>query len=483
VSFLDPLFFLLFPVVYVAHLFFISRSTGDGLPRDAAFFLFFISLLFYAFYRPAYLPLLLLVICCAFLGGALVERARERQSGGFNRRFFGVPLPSDRAVMLATVVLLLSPLFVFKYYDFFLATLSRAGWIHGARFLSIGLPLGISFFTFQAISYVTDVYRRSFPASRSLLSVGLYLSFFPQLVAGPIVMAKEFLPQLRRRFVPAASLFPEAFFFLASGYLKKGVFADNLAAIVDRVYANPSAFGWEALLYVLVGYSLQIYFDFSGYSDIAIGLGKLFGIDLPENFNFPYSSAGPREFWRRWHITLSSWLRDHIYIPLGGSRMGAGRTVFALMATMVLGGLWHGAHWNFVLWGGAHGLLLALDRKLPGAIRKLPGIRQLFVVATFSVTSLLWVPFRAASQKGGAALCLEYYHRLFTFADGSYNESDMKLVFSLLLLLIVGGRLYGAIKEKLLRYDASVAGPFYAVIALLITLYAPGGDSFIYFVF
>jgi alginate O-acetyltransferase complex protein AlgI len=293
----------------------------------------------------------------------------------------------------------------FKYYGFFVASARNAlgefGIAPPLPLLEIVLPVGISFFTFQALSYVIDVYRREIDVAPWLDTL-LYLSFFPQLVAGPIVRGSEFLPQLRAprdaRSIPAA----RAFGLILGGLFKKVVVANVLAAtLVDDVFANPAAHSGVETLFAIYGYAVQIYADFSGYTDIAIGVALLLGFSFPQNFDAPYSALSLRDFWRRWHMTLSRWLRDYLYIPLGGSAGGAAATAFALLTTMVLGGLWHGAAWTFVVWGAFHGVGLALERftgqgptdpAAMGAVER--AVRRL---VTFHVVCLGWVLFRATS--------------------------------------------------------------------------------------
>ena len=242
------------------------------------------------------------------------------------------------------------PLFVlglFKYFNFFLESF-------GATFtLKIILPVGISFYTFQALSYVIDVHRKKIPVEKDFIKLALYISFFPQLVAGPIVRASDFLPQLyesSRKLT--AHNFAIGIQIIAMGFFKKVVLADHLSVFVEDVFRVPVAFHWATIILAVLSYSLQIYFDFSGYSDIAIGCAKCLGYDFAMNFNLPYISQSVTEFWRRWHISLSGWLRDYLYIPLGGNRKGKMRQLLNLMITMLLGGLWHGANWTFVAWGG-----------------------------------------------------------------------------------------------------------------------------------
>ena len=270
-------------------------------------------------------------------------------------------------LLAATVGLNLGLLGLWKYTDFFGDSFAAAMALLGSpsHFEPLGLllPVGISFFIFQGLSYVIDVYRRDITAERSLPRFALFISFFPQLVAGPIVRAKQLLPQLDRPLVLDTPRFGRALALILGGLLKKVVVADYLAAnLVDRVFDLPTHYGSIEVLCGVYGYALQIYGDFSGYCDIAIGVALLLGIELPLNFDLPYRADGLRDFWRRWHITLSRWLRDYLYISMGGSRGSRHATYRNLAITMLLGGLWHGASYNFVIWGGLHGAALVAGR-------------------------------------------------------------------------------------------------------------------------
>ncbi len=264
--------------------------------------------------------------------------------------------------------------------------------------LDIFLPIGISFFTFQSISYVIDVYKKTIPPARNVLDYAFFLSFFPQLVAGPIVKANLFLPQMRKPIEIKKEWVWAGFWLIIIGLFKKAVIADYISQYNDFVFAAPHTYsGFENLMAIL-GYALQIYGDFSGYSDMAIGLGLIMGFDLGINFNFPYKSLNITDFWRRWHISLSSWLRDYLYIGLGGNRKGKWKTYRNLFLTMFLGGLWHGANWKFVVWGSAHGVGLAVHKALKGSLDKIADTKATKFFAwllTFLFVITLWVFFRA----------------------------------------------------------------------------------------
>jgi D-alanyl-lipoteichoic acid acyltransferase DltB (MBOAT superfamily) len=356
-------------------------------PRRRPDLLLAASLLFYALWIPAYLLLLLAEIAVNYaLVRALARRTRPR------------------LVLAATVALDLGVLAWFKYAGLFGETLNAGlGWL-GRPALPVPdvlLPLGISFFTFQILGLAVDAYRDAERAPRSLREYALFVSFFPQLVAGPILRGGELLPQIRRGGAATPGRARRGVWLLLSGLGKKVLLADFLLApFADRVFGSPGVETAAFHLVALYSFAFQIYFDFSGYTDMARGLALLLGYELPPNFLEPYLARNPAEFWRRWHMTLSRWLRDYLYVPLGGNRRGRARTYANLLLTMLLGGLWHGASWNFLLWGGLHGLLLAGHRALfprpdpeaPAGWRDAPHI-----LLTFHAVCGLWVFFRAGS--------------------------------------------------------------------------------------
>lgn len=321
----------------------------------------------------------------------------------------------DRLICGAGSVLLLLILGVFKYFNFFTENLSI---LFGQEIgtLSVILPIGISFYTFQGISYLVDVKRGTVKAERSFVQISLYISFFAQLVAGPIVRSSEFLPQLENPvYITKANLYEGAQIFLF-GFIKKKVFADRLGSFVTAVYALPGAYNTLTLWLAVLAYAVQIYFDFSGYSDMAIGTAKMMGYTLMRNFNAPFLARNPSEFWRRWHISLSGWLRDYLYIPLGGNRKGFARTCLNLMITMLLGGLWHGASWNFVIWGGLHGASQVIHKIFRNVVPKkenaLKNLLSTLVTAVFA--ALVFIFFRC-EQLSDALTVLK---GLFIFQGG-----------------------------------------------------------------
>ncbi len=376
----------------------------------------------------------------------------------------------------------------FKYYDFFVASLREAlaslGWHLGS--LDLILPIGISFYTFQSMSYTIDIYRRRLAPTSSLLDFALYVTFFPQLVAGPIVRAAEFLPQLATPPVRTGRDLAVGARRFVIGLFKKVFVADNLARLVDEVFANGQAFDTATVWLAVLAYTVQIYCDFSGYSDMAIGTARMLGYRFPRNFDFPYLARSMSDFWRRWHISLSTWLRDYLYISLGGNRRGPLRTGSNLMITMILGGLWHGAAWTFVFWGFFHGAALVgqrlLARPWPSRIvARLGGLRRVAAHgATLLVVVVGWVFFRAPSF--GAAIDL-LTRMAWPHGGIAWLEP---LAATLLVATAVAHGLEAAGRGRPLRLplDAWYTPTTLATMIGLVLLYHPQAfNPFIYFQF
>jgi len=368
-------------VVFLAVVLLGLRLAPNRTARQALLLL--ASCYFYAYWDPRYLLLLLTPSAIDYYAALKIEASED---------------PKVRKQWLVfSLVTNLGLLGYFKYADFFVQQFSTLLGME-PRHLNILLPVGISFYTFKTMSYVIDVYRRDMQASRSLWRYAMFVTYFPELVAGPIVRASVFLPQMTRSLNPS---WPRAWVgaqAILLGLTKKLVIADRLAPFADSVFAAPATFSPLTVLSAVIAYSIQIYCDFSGYSDIAIGVSRIIGYDLPENFNMPYAARSITEFWRRWHMTLSQWLRDYLYIPLGGNRLGKWRTYLNLFLTMLLGGLWHGANWTFVFWGFLHGLGLAvhklhMDRIKEGRARPLPPVVGWLL--TYAFVCFAWVFFRA----------------------------------------------------------------------------------------
>ncbi|WP_244594494.1 MBOAT family O-acyltransferase [Leptospira ryugenii] len=397
-------------------------------------------------------------------------------------------------------------LFFFKYFFFFHESLGSGLGLFGLSLpwqgstWSLLLPVGISFYTFQSIAYVSDVYRGLLKPERNFLRYLLFLSFFPQLVAGPIVSARSMLPQLRR-FLPLPRLpWREAFTYICLGVFKKAVLADHIAPFVDLIFESPEEMSRIALWLGMFAYAAQIYCDFSGYTDIAQGSALMFGVRLPENFNFPYLALGFSDFWRRWHISLSTWLRLYLYIPLGGNRQGNLRTYVNLMIVMLLGGLWHGANWNFMFWGFGHGFLLVMERylgskrdwvelwkkKVPSSVSKVS-----LQCITFLSVCFLWIFFR--SQTFSKSLC--YLQGLFV-ENGQkelpylVSKQALLCVVVLFLGLFCGGRCLQIWKRLSIESGNNTNvmrqiafGALFSLSFIVLVLLSAEGTPFVYFVF
>ncbi len=302
--------------------------------------------------------------------------------------------------MFLTISLIsnLGLLCVFKYFNFFIDSWvnlwSLFGYDMSISTLNIILPVGISFYTFQTMSYSIDIYRGELKPSKNFIEFATFVSFFPQLVAGPIERASNLLPQLARERKMSLIRFKDGVFQILIGFFRKVVVADAIGAMIDGIYNTPDIHNSSSIVMAVLLYSFQIYFDFSGYSDIAIGTAKILGFDFKRNFNLPYFSVSITEFWRKWHISLSTWLRDYLYIPLGGNKKGIKIQYRNLFITMLLGGLWHGSSWNFVIWGAIHGILLSLEKRFQLIPKKYTLLKNVFI---FSLVSVVWIFFRALS--------------------------------------------------------------------------------------
>ena len=401
----------------------------------------------------------------------------------------------QRKLMLTLgVVFPLLVLGLFKYFNFFVDSFCALFGITRAGTLRILLPVGISFYTFQSLSYTIDVYRGRVEAERDFVRTALYISFFPQLVAGPIVKAGEFLPQLREErniSLPNLALGVQYFAF---GLFKKIVLADNLSVFVDAVHKAPSAYSAGTLLLMAYAYAIQIYCDFSGYSDMAVGCAKCLGYDLPRNFDLPYLSRNVSEFWKRWHISLGTWLQEYLYIPLGGNRRGKLRTMLNLFLTMTIGGLWHGAAWTFVIWGALHGAALIVHKLFAGFMasrgktRSGPIGTAVSVFLTFTYVSLCLVVFRSESIGTAWRILCDIFtlHRGIRFV--SFWAVTALILVALASLAAVlrcrraGMRLQGYYPTVDLNSVRGLA-VFFFFVGLTLALGYTGQSPFIYFQF
>jgi alginate O-acetyltransferase complex protein AlgI len=432
-------------------------------------FILVASYIFYAAASPRYALLLGGITLANQLGAVLVARARDEHT--------------RRWIMIATVAVDLGVLGLFKYYGFFAGEigsfLDSIGLGMPLPLLTLALPIGLSFITFQAISYVVDV-KRGLLEPASTIDFGLYLSFFPHVVAGPIVRAREFIPQLATPRNPRDVAVGAGVVLIAIGLVKKVALADYLAReVVDPVFGVPEAYAAPDVALAAYAYAAQIYCDFSGYTDMAIGLALLMGFVFPQNFNCPYRATSFRDFWRRWHMTLSRFLRDFLYIPLGGNRGGPWRTARNLMITMVLGGLWHGAAWGFVLWGFLHGTCLVVEHVLRGRLSAPAWVRWLIV---FNVVVFGWILFRAESLD----LALTFIGQL-----GDPGPATLWAPVTIgAVLVVIGFQLLppdpvDRLRERAAALPAPALGLALAAIVALVgaTVPSQGVPPFIYFQF
>ena len=365
------------------------------------------SYVFYGWANPAFMLLMMLSTVIDYVAGLVLLREGNRRI----RNLIEHRTLTEKAALWTSIFSNLSLLGFFKYFNFaadnYRALCANLGWAPPDFFLEVTLPLGISFYTFQSMSYTIDVYRGEARALKNFAGFAAYVSMFPQLVAGPIVRFQTVARQLRR---PDRSwdAFARGVACFCLGLGKKVLIANPCGKVADTMFGAADAGVLESWI-GLFAYSFQIYFDFSGYSDMAIGLGLMLGFRFPINFHSPYRAHSITNFWQRWHISLSTWLRDYLYIPLGGSRRGLPRTYANLIIVMFLGGLWHGASWNFVIWGCCHGFLLAAERAMPGRSLWSGAPRFVQIALSFTLISLLWVLFRAPDLSAAMA----YYARLF----------------------------------------------------------------------
>ncbi|OGK64844.1 hypothetical protein A2313_00680 [Candidatus Roizmanbacteria bacterium RIFOXYB2_FULL_41_10] len=425
-------------------------------PKWRVPFLMIVSFVFYASSSLNYFFLLLLLSIVNYLLGRLLFNASTGR----------------RQILALSIALNLVVLIFFKYLAFFLNIVSFT-------FLpSLSLPLGISFFTFEAISYQVDIYRGK-PAAPTWLSYFLYIFYFPHLISGPIIRFNELYLQTRKKLsLPSYKRLRRGLVLIALGFAYKALIADSLTPLVDPVFKNPDQFNWLSIITAIFAFGNQIYFDFLGYTEIARGLSLLFNITLPLNFDFPYRSQSITEFWRRWHISLSAWIRDYLYIPLGGSRSGKARTYFNLIAVMTIVGFWHGANWNFIFWGLYHGLLLVIERRFPAKShlfsRFWPFIR------TYLLVNFGWLIFRSNSL----ASFLNMLHGLVDLQLSALSVSSM-FVLLLLVSLSFGQKYFLAGLSHLFKpfpdYAKVMLGMMIVIIWLL--LQTDVVKPFIYFNF
>jgi len=462
-------FFLV--VLFGAYLFLMRRLEAQNLLLLAG------SYYFYASWDPRFLLLILTITGASFLAGRAVAQSEDQR---VRKRY-----------VIVYAVFALAVLGFFKYFNFFIdsaqALLTTAGIRVSPLYLNIILPAAISFFTFESLCYVIEIYKRRLPSDTKFWHYALFIGYFPKLVAGPIERPAVLIPQIQKpRTITEDNLTRGAFLILL-GLFKKIVVADGLAPTVDSVFNSSGTPHAIDIVIAVYAFALQIYCDFSAYTDIARGVSKLFGIELSQNFRFPYFAANASEFWRRWHMSLSSWLRDYLYIPLGGNRLGALRTKVNLMITMLLGGLWHGAAWNFIIWGGYQGMLLMGNGVLkpvraPAWVSAIG--RVLSTLIFFQFVCYGWLLFRARSLDQVAA----YSNELLT---GPYTLSSMAArpplaaVLGVVVLLLYDLAAYRSGRATFYRdWPVPVRSALFAVLVFLTLMgLASARSAFIYFQF
>jgi len=449
--------------------------------RPRNLFLLMASYFFYACWDWRFLVLIAISTIVDYFCGAAIERTTN--------------ISRQKRLVALSMVSNLGILGFFKYVNFFVDSahnlLAVVGVNSASWRLEIVLPVGISFYTFQTMSYTIDIYRGETRPARSFTDFALFVSFFPQLVAGPIERAKNLLPQMTRKPLVTGTMMRVGLWLVLWGFFKKLVIADNMAPIVDQAFDNYQSLSGVEVIVALYAFAFQIYADFSGYTDIARGIASMMGYQLMLNFRLPYFATNPPEFWRRWHVSLSTWLRDYLYIPLGGNRKGPLRAYINLILTMALGGLWHGAAWNYLIWGAYHGGLLVLHRlSLPLLHRLMPGSMVLQrawwlvrLVSFFHLICLGWLVFRAQSVDQ----ILTMFGALWQWPVISEQAVrwgwQVLLLCSPLMLMQVLQGLSGD-TNVVLRLSGPVRALAYAtIIVMLLGLGAVGGREFIYFQF
>ncbi len=460
--------------------------------RTAFIRILFVTLFSYYFYYKSsgvYVVLLFVVTMSDFLLAKAIYRLQMVEGERVIDRRKGW----QRLFLVTSLLVNLGFLGYFKYTNFFYEMYCQFTDGHFDA-LDIFLPVGISFFTFQSISYVVSIYRGQIEALASPLDYAFYVSFFPQLVAGPIVDARDFVPQIHKPLIVTDEMFGRGVFLIVAGLFKKAVISDYISVnFVERIFDNPTLYSGIENLLGLYGYALQIYCDFSGYSDMAIGIALLLGFKFPDNFNSPYKSTSVTEFWRRWHISLSHWLRDHLYISMGGNRHGKLRTYFNLFMTMLLGGFWHGASWNFIVWGALHGAALGVHKAFRSIFHINPKKRATGVMGilarllTFHFVVFCWIFFRNTSFENSwhmiEKIVFEFNAALFPQIWDGYTEVMCLIAFGFILHFLPDAVTTSCQRAVTKLPLLLKAGLLTAVIFLIIQVKSSDIQPFIYFQF
>lgn len=424
------------------------------------------NIVFYGYWDARFLALLAAVICVCYFSAMAYER---------EKRCIYIAIP---------IIICMGVLGVCKYMNFFIKAFANAFHIDGIHTLKIILPLGISFYLFQALSYVLDVRKGIIPAEKDFLKLSVYISFFPQITSGPIVKAHDFLPQLDYiHQIKKENVYSGIQLFVL-GLTKKVVLADRMGLAVNTVYSAPLAYNRISIVGAIIGYSLQIYCDFSGYSDMAIGVARILDFNLGKNFDLPYLAKNPSDFWRRWHISLSSWFRDYIYIPLGGSRKGKAKTYRNLFVTMLLSGIWHGANWTYIIWGGLHGIASMIHKAFCDNLGKKtnsvnPLICCINIMLNYIFVALLWIVFRADN----VGQVVQILSGLFRTSGITYVNVYVVIYF----VVIVSVHMLAAIKNSGHMFELNLdldhfGGQFilFSWVFLIIAFMYVGDTAFIY---
>jgi D-alanyl-lipoteichoic acid acyltransferase DltB (MBOAT superfamily) len=463
--FVSPTFFAFFVVYLLLHF---------AIPaRYRIYLVIGGSTLFYSWWKIEYVWLPYFLIAVAYSGVLWLQNSVDRAE--------------RRRRLIVTIALLFVPLVFFKYTDFVYRDVIGPVFGFDGKLLDIPLPLGVSFITFTLTAYVVDIYRAEYRGTQSAAAASGYVLFFPHLIAGPILRPIELVPQLALPRSAFSAPFCLGLLIFTAGLAKKLILADPMAEVVDAAYRTNGPPSGPAALLAIYGFSLQIYCDFSGYTDMAIGLALIIGIRLPGNFLQPYRAVSLVDFWRRWHITLSSWLRDYLYIPLGGSRGGRWRTSANILVTMVLGGLWHGASWTFVIWGLLHGVGIAFVhflRSLPARRMNVELPAWLCLLLTFHFVTILWVFFRAPSLHKAVQVLTAPFIGDWTGAAGFLSAHVWAIMLIAVFFLLHPIDDHRRMRLALRRLRGEVIWPAVVLVwAVAITLSQGGADKFIYFDF
>lgn len=471
-------FGIFLPIVFLLYWFVFNKNlkVQNG-------FVLLVSYIFYGWWDWKFLSLIIFSTILDYVISLQIKKSNSTR----NKKLF----------LLISLFTNLGFLGFFKYYNFFVANFITAFSFFGQKLdittLNIILPVGISFYTFQTLSYTIDVYREKLEPTKDFIEFGAFVSFFPQLVAGPIERATYLLPQFykKRSFSYEKSI--DGLKQMLWGFYKKIVIADNCAVLVDQIFSDVANQSGSTLFIGAILFSIQIYCDFSGYSDIAIGTARLFGFDLMQNFAFPYFSRNVAEFWRRWHISLSTWFRDYLYIPLGGSKVSRSKTIRNTFIIFIVSGFWHGANWTFIIWGALHALyilpslLTKQNRKYLDSVAKdklLPSFSEFFnILATFLLVVIAWIFFRADS----VSHALAYITHMFSYSLFSLPDLNLKrlgiCIFLLILIEWLGRCEPHALKTLGSSWHWVFRWAFYYILLIIIFIFYTNSTSFIYFQF